>query len=112
MQLFIVLNVISLCDGLNYYAGPVRTGYLTDTETGCESPYIWYRLHNPLSLQFVNCTGMRVLSQHSIFLLWDKIARPHRKPFGLFYPLETCFSSYFFINRTLHPGKIYSVKNN
>jgi len=25
--------------------------------------------------------------------LWDKIARPHRKPFGLFYPLETCFSA-------------------
>ena len=30
----------------------------------------------------------------------------------LFYPLETCLSSYFFIHRTLHPGKIYSVKNN
>ena len=37
-----------------------------------------------------------------IHILWDKIARPHRKPFGLFYPLETCFSSYFFIHRTLH----------
>ena len=45
-------------------------------------------------------------------LLWDKIARPHRTPFGLFYPLEPCFSSYFFIHRTLHRGKIYSVKNN
>jgi len=44
-------------------------------------------------------------------LLWDKIARPHRKPFGLFYPLETSFSSNFF-HRTLHPCKINSVKNN
>jgi len=26
-------------------------------------------------------------------ILWDTIARPHRKPFGLFYPLETCFSA-------------------
>jgi len=26
-------------------------------------------------------------------LLWDKIARPRKKPFGLFYPLETCFSA-------------------
>jgi len=26
-------------------------------------------------------------------LLWVKIARPHRKPFGLLYTLETCFSS-------------------
>jgi len=26
-------------------------------------------------------------------LLWDKIARPDRKPFGLFYPLETFFSA-------------------
>ena len=25
-------------------------------------------------------------------ILWHKIARPHRKLFGLFYPLETCFS--------------------
>ena len=24
-------------------------------------------------------------------ILWDKIACPHRKLFGLFYPLETCF---------------------
>ena len=26
------------------------------------------------------------------YFLWDKIARPHRKPLGLLYPLETCFS--------------------
>ena len=25
-------------------------------------------------------------------ILWDKIARPHRKPFWVLYPLETCFS--------------------
>ena len=31
-------------------------------------------------------------------LLWDKIARPHRKPFALFYPLETCFSA-----KSFHP---------
>ena len=43
--------------------------------------------------------------------LWDKIARPYKKPFGLFYPLETCFLS-FFIHRTIHLGMIYSVKNN
>ena len=29
----------------------------------------------------------------NIYILWDKIARPHRKPFGLYYPLETCFSA-------------------
>jgi len=43
-------------------------------------------------------------------ILWDKTPRPHRKPFGLFYPLETYGSSHFFIHRTLHPSKIYSVK--
>jgi len=31
-------------------------------------------------------------------ILWDKIARLHRKPFGLFYPLETCFSA-----ESVHP---------
>jgi len=28
--------------------------------------------------------------------LWDKIARPHSKPLGLFYPLETCFPLIFY----------------
>ena len=55
---------------------------------------------------------MDMSGQDAIYrqILRDKIARPHRKPFGLFYPLETCVSSYFFIHRTLLPGKIYSVK--
>jgi len=30
-------------------------------------------------------------NKHMRNILWDKISRPHRKPFGLFYPLETCF---------------------
>jgi len=36
-------------------------------------------------------------------LLWDKIARPYESLSGD-YPVETCFSSYFFINTTLHPN--------
>ena len=40
--------------------------------------------------KYINTIYRRNLSH----ILWDKIA--HRKPFGLFYPLETCFSSYFF----------------
>ena len=36
---------------------------------------------------------------------------PTQNHFGLLYRLDKCFS-YFFIHRTLHPGKIYPVKNN
>jgi len=43
------------------------------------------------------------------FILWDNIARPHRKPFGLFYPLETCFCDESF-HPYNSPSKIYSVK--
>jgi len=42
--------------------------------------------------------------------LYDIIA--HTNPFGVFYRLDKCFCRSFFIHRTLHPGKIYDVKNN
>ena len=44
------------------------------------------------------CSPIFLFKKHRSLknILWDKIACPHRKPFGLFYPLETCFSSYFF----------------
>ena len=31
------------------------------------------------------------------------------KIFRVLYRLDKCFSGYFFIHRTLHPGKIYPV---
>ena len=42
-------------------------------------------------------------------ILYDIKARP-RDPFGLLYRLDKCFS-YCLIHKTLHPGKIYPVKN-
>jgi len=30
------------------------------------------------------------LEQKYFYFIWDKIARQHRKPFGLFYSVETC----------------------
>jgi len=43
----------------------------------------------------MNFTSITNLSRK---IVWHKIARPHRKPFGLFYPLEKCFSSHFLIH--------------
>ena len=42
----------------------------------------------------VTLESIRVLVQFiHIKILWDNIARPLKKPFGLFYPLKTCFSA-------------------
>jgi len=40
--------------------------------------------------------AQNLISETIHFFLWDKIARSHGKPFGLFYPLETYFSAEYF----------------
>ena len=59
---------------------------------------------------FLTYSYWNVIKYSLYIILWDTIARPHRKPFALFYPLETCFFRRIFSSKTLHPGKIYSVK--
>ena len=44
-------------------------------------------------------------------LIWDKIARRHRKPFGLFYLLETCFSVKFCSNSAYSLPRRQTVGN-
>ena len=57
----------------------------------------WHPNRNTFFQQQKNFPSkIKIVKTKKRILLWDKIARPHRKPFGLFYPLETCFSSYYF----------------
>jgi len=49
---------------------------------------------------FYKIYGIKVRVAHAkcatFDILWNKIARPHRKPFGLFYMLDKCFFRYYF----------------
>ena len=44
-------------------------------------------------------------------ILTKILYQAYTKPYGLFYRLDKCFSSYFFIHIALHPSKTYIVKN-